>query len=120
MAVSGGRNVFYEGITLGFGGSFGRDTSERRVYSGRVWGWAKLSLVTIAIYGSVQSGLAPTMHGSPPRRTARGEETVNLELNSGSIPGNGLAAFNSRSLKIVVHGGAQDGVGKGSLGGSVL
>jgi glutamate synthase domain-containing protein 3 len=50
----------------------------------------------------------------------RGEETVRLLLNSGSIPGNGLGAFNSRSLKIVVQGGAQDGVGKGSLGGSVV
>jgi glutamate synthase (NADPH/NADH) large chain len=50
----------------------------------------------------------------------RGSETVNLHLNSGSIPGNGLAAFNNREVKIVVEGGAQDGVGKGSLGGQVV
>ena len=50
----------------------------------------------------------------------RGSETINLHLNSGSIPGNGLAAFNNREVKIVVEGGAQDGVGKGSLGGEVV
>jgi|GEM_PF-53111 len=48
------------------------------------------------------------------------DEKVTLMLNSGSIPGNGLAAFNSRAVKVVVQGGAQDGVGKSSLGGSIV
>jgi glutamate synthase (NADPH/NADH) large chain len=48
------------------------------------------------------------------------DEKVQLALNHGSIPGNGLAAFNSRALKVVVQGGAQDGVGKGALGGTIV
>ncbi|HEX2911907.1 MAG TPA: glutamate synthase-related protein [Chloroflexia bacterium] len=48
------------------------------------------------------------------------DKKVKLYLNSGSIPGNGLAAFNTRTLKIVVEGGAQDGVGKSSLGGQIV
>src|SRR5205823_2069159 len=61
------------------------------------------------------------LHGvAPAEGPVRGQENVNLHLNSGSIPGNGLAAFNNREVKIVVEGGAQDGVGKGSLGGQVI
>lgn len=43
-----------------------------------------------------------------------------LALNGGSIPGNGLAAFNSEGVDIRVEGGAQDGVGKAALGGRVV
>lgn len=42
-----------------------------------------------------------------------------LSLNGGSVPGNGLAAFNSDGVEIRVEGGAQDGVGKTSFGGRV-
>jgi glutamate synthase (NADPH/NADH) large chain len=43
-----------------------------------------------------------------------------VELNlTDSVPGNGLAAFNARGVDITVHGGAEDGVGKMSLGGKV-
>ncbi|MCD1258785.1 glutamate synthase [Paenibacillus athensensis] len=45
--------------------------------------------------------------------------TVSLELVDGSVPGNGLAAFNARGVDITVHGGAEDGVGKMALGGKV-
>ncbi|TBL69414.1 glutamate synthase [Paenibacillus thalictri] len=41
-----------------------------------------------------------------------------LTLND-SVPGNGLGAFNARGVNITVHGGAEDGVGKMSLGGKV-
>jgi glutamate synthase (NADPH/NADH) large chain len=44
---------------------------------------------------------------------------ASLVLADGSVPGNGLAAFNSRGVNITVHGGAEDGVGKMSLGGKV-
>ncbi|MGF9713296.1 glutamate synthase-related protein [Paenibacillus naphthalenovorans] len=44
---------------------------------------------------------------------------VNITMTDGSVPGNGLAAFNARGVEITVHGGAEDGVGKMSLGGKV-
>jgi glutamate synthase (NADPH/NADH) large chain len=45
--------------------------------------------------------------------------SVSLNLTDGSVPGNGLGAFNARGINITVHGGAEDGVGKMSLGGKV-
>ncbi len=61
------------------------------------------------------------LHGiAETEEPVRGAETIKLHLNSGSIPGNGLGAFNNRSVKVVVEGGAQDGVGKGSLGGQIV
>jgi glutamate synthase (NADPH/NADH) large chain len=47
-------------------------------------------------------------------------EKARLYFDSGSIPGNGLAAFNTDQLEVIVDGGAQDGVGKGSFGGKVV
>ncbi|MDX6608777.1 MAG: glutamate synthase large chain [Solirubrobacterales bacterium] len=44
---------------------------------------------------------------------------ASLEFNGGSVAGQGLGAFNSYGVAIRVEGGAQDGVGKGMLGGSV-
>ncbi|WP_246067636.1 glutamate synthase-related protein [Paenibacillus koleovorans] len=44
---------------------------------------------------------------------------INLQLTDGSVPGNGLGAFNARGVNITVQGGAEDGVGKMSLGGKV-
>lgn len=44
---------------------------------------------------------------------------ISLELVDGSIPGNGLAAFNARGVDITVHGGAEDGVAKMAFGGKV-
>ncbi|MFN7252883.1 MAG: glutamate synthase-related protein [Anaerobacillus sp.] len=43
---------------------------------------------------------------------------VTLNFKEGSIPGNGLGAYNSSGVAINVHGGAQDGVGKTAFGGS--
>jgi glutamate synthase (NADPH/NADH) large chain len=42
---------------------------------------------------------------------------VTLSFEKGSVPGNGLAAFNAEGIHIRVQGGAQDGVGKTSFGG---
>lgn len=44
---------------------------------------------------------------------------VNLQLVDGSVPGNGLGAFNARGVDITVHGGAEDGVGKMANGGKI-
>ncbi len=44
---------------------------------------------------------------------------ANITITDGSVPGNGLAAFNARGINITVHGGAEDGVAKMSLGGKV-
>jgi glutamate synthase (NADPH/NADH) large chain len=44
---------------------------------------------------------------------------VSLHLLDGSVPGIGLGAFNARGVNITVHGGAEDGVAKMSLGGKV-
>lgn len=43
---------------------------------------------------------------------------VTLNFKEGSIPGNGLGAYNSAGVAINVEGGAQDGIGKTSFGGS--
>ena len=44
---------------------------------------------------------------------------VSLDFVAGSVPGNGLAAYNVAGVNIRVQGGAQDGVGKTSYGGRV-
>ena len=44
---------------------------------------------------------------------------VHLTFDEGSVPGNGLAAFNAEGVHVVVKGGAQDGVGKTAFGGKV-
>ena len=45
---------------------------------------------------------------------------VQLSYKDGSIPGNGLGAYNSDGISIKVSGGAQDGIGKTSIGGNIL
>jgi glutamate synthase (NADPH/NADH) large chain len=44
---------------------------------------------------------------------------ASLEFNGGSVAGQGFGAFNSYGVSIRVEGGAQDGVGKAMLGGTV-
>ncbi|WP_428912651.1 glutamate synthase-related protein [Niallia sp. Krafla_26] len=46
--------------------------------------------------------------------------TVKLKYTNGSIPGNGLGAYNTTGIHIEVNGGAQDGVGKASFGGKMI
>jgi glutamate synthase (NADPH/NADH) large chain len=55
------------------------------------------------------------------RMVARWDGNISTDLvfHEGTIPGNGLAAFNVKGVSVKVEGGAQDGVGKGSLGGRV-
>jgi glutamate synthase (NADPH/NADH) large chain len=47
------------------------------------------------------------------------EVLASLEFNGGSVAGQGLGAFNSYGVSIRIEGGAQDGVGKTMLGGSI-
>ena len=42
-----------------------------------------------------------------------------LQFNGGSVAGQGFGAFNAWGVVVRVEGGAQDGVGKGMLGGTV-
>ncbi len=44
---------------------------------------------------------------------------ANLEFNGGSVAGQGFGAFNAYGVSIRVEGGAQDGVGKAMLGGTL-
>jgi glutamate synthase (NADPH/NADH) large chain len=44
---------------------------------------------------------------------------ASLEFNGGSVAGQGLGAFNAYGVSIRIEGGAQDGVGKAMLGGSI-
>ncbi|MGO4889839.1 glutamate synthase-related protein [Anaerobacillus sp. MEB173] len=45
---------------------------------------------------------------------------IKLSFREGSIPGNGLGAYNSSGIDIHVDGGAQDGIGKTSFGGKMM
>jgi glutamate synthase (NADPH) large chain len=46
--------------------------------------------------------------------------TTDLRFFSSSVPGNGLGAYNADPVRILVEGGAQDGVAKGISGGRVV
>jgi glutamate synthase (NADPH) large chain len=48
-----------------------------------------------------------------------GEVLAELSFNGGSVAGQGFGAFNAWGLVVRVEGGAQDGVGKTMLGGTV-
>lgn len=50
---------------------------------------------------------------------ASDETLVNVRFDQGSVAGGGLGAFNVYGVDIDVEGGAQDGVGKSMLGGSI-
>ena len=47
------------------------------------------------------------------------EVLADLQFNGGSVAGQGLGAFNAYGVSIRIEGGAQDGVGKAMLGGSI-
>lgn len=73
--------------------------------------------------GPVQSSdraLGTHLVGTLQRETGARPGRVKLHFDSGSIPGNGLGAFNNAPVEIHVEGGAQDGVGKSALGGRIL
>jgi glutamate synthase (NADPH/NADH) large chain len=47
-------------------------------------------------------------------------QDATLRFYGSSVPGNGLGAFNTEPMTILVEGGAQDGVAKGISGGRVV
>jgi glutamate synthase (NADPH/NADH) large chain len=51
---------------------------------------------------------------------SRSVPTTALRFFSSSVPGNGLGAYNADPVRIIVEGGAQDGVAKGISGGRVV
>jgi glutamate synthase (NADPH/NADH) large chain len=68
---------------------------------------------------SVDRAMGTHLAGAMVREfTAENRPRAMLHLGS-SVPGNGLCAFNVRGIDTVVQGGAQDGIAKGSLGGSL-
>jgi glutamate synthase (NADPH/NADH) large chain len=57
------------------------------------------------------------IYGSAPE--ASEDVLAELTFNGGSVAGQGFGAFNAYGVVVRVEGGAQDGVGKGMLGGTV-
>lgn len=118
VAAGSGRGVLYEGVRLNsVDRAVGTHLSGALLRDGYGAGPSFAQNYALSHSNGTVKQMVGVAAVEEPRPT---DEIVNLQLNSGSVPGNGLAAFNSRSLKVVVHGGAQDGVGKGSLGGSVV
>jgi glutamate synthase (NADPH) large chain len=77
-------------------------------------------------YGAVDSAhrvLVSSLSGARVRDHLDGSyielPEADLRFAEGSIPGNGLAAFNAEGIRVTVSGGAQDGVGKTAFGGQV-
>ncbi len=68
---------------------------------------------------SAERALGTHLVGQLTRSPKGKPRRVKLHFEAGSIPGNGLGAFNHAPVEIMVDGGAQDGVGKSSLGGSI-
>ena len=70
---------------------------------------------------SSERALGTHLVGTLTRRSGKhtGARRVKLHFGDGSIPGNGLGAFNADPVEILVDGGAQDGVGKSSFGGRI-
>lgn len=69
---------------------------------------------------STERALGTHLVGTLTRRIkGKKPDNVRLHFEAGSIPGNGLGAFNADPVEILVDGGAQDGVGKSSLGGRI-
>ncbi|MEJ2690517.1 MAG: glutamate synthase-related protein, partial [Deltaproteobacteria bacterium] len=66
---------------------------------------------------STDRALGTFLAGAIERRYG-GESPYLARLRFGSsVPGNGLCAFNTKNLDVVVEGGSQDGAAKGSFGG---
>ena len=73
--------------------------------------------------GSADRALGTHLAGELARRRLAGkkfEAEIELRFDAGSVAGNGLGAFNLDPIRIVVEGGAQDGVGKSAFGGEVF
>ncbi|KUP09630.1 glutamate synthase [Bacillus coahuilensis m2-6] len=78
---------------------------------------------TFSRINSTQRVLGSRVSGRLVKGRLGGTETtsksIHLMYGEGSVPGNGLGAYNSDGISILVHGGGQDGIGKTSFGGSI-
>lgn len=71
---------------------------------------------------AMDRALATHLAGALERRdfaNADKVETIHLNFSNSATPGNGLAAFLNESIDVLVEGGAQDGVAKCAMGGTV-
>jgi glutamate synthase (NADPH/NADH) large chain len=72
------------------------------------------------VIARAQIGL-PVPKGSVELRPPKLKELERVELHlNHTIAGNGLGAFNIPQVSLRIEGGAQDGVGKGACGGSII
>ncbi|HEX9079151.1 MAG TPA: glutamate synthase-related protein [Desulfuromonadaceae bacterium] len=69
---------------------------------------------------AIGTHLAGAMTRRPAGGWSASESEAILHFRRGSIPGNGLGAFNISPITIRVEGGAQDGVGKSARGGKIV
>ncbi|HDR4896959.1 glutamate synthase-related protein [Bacillus cereus] len=76
-------------------------------------------LVGVGVEQRVMGGLESCYRVRSKLYEATQLEPLTLKYTNGSIPGNGLGAYNSENLFIHVNGGAQDGIGKTSFGGGI-
>ncbi|NLE45800.1 MAG: hypothetical protein GX620_13845 [Chloroflexi bacterium] len=64
------------------------------------------------IGGQAETWHPPVVHNGDGCSSRPVLESATLRFYASSVPGNGLGAFNRDPIRIVVEGGAQDGVGK--------
>lgn len=72
--------------------------------------------------GSQESWRAPLnrKNGNGHNGNGKTVRDATLRFYASSVPGNGLGAYNTYPVNIIVEGGAQDGVAKGMQGGRVV
>jgi len=58
--------------------------------------------------------------GNGATKSTRNFKRALLNFSEGSVPGNGLGAFNADGVDIFVQGGVQDGAAKGASGGRIV
>ncbi|HDX9589923.1 TPA: glutamate synthase [Bacillus pseudomycoides] len=76
-------------------------------------------LISIGVDQRVMGGMESCYRTRSKLYENRVLEPITLKYTNGSVPGNGLGAYNSENLFIHVNGGAQDGIGKTAFGGGI-
>jgi glutamate synthase (NADPH/NADH) large chain len=66
---------------------------------------------------SVDRAVGTYLAGAIERQYGSGSPYLATLRLSSSVPGNGLCAFNTVNVEVIVEGGSQDGAAKGSFGG---
>lgn len=76
-------------------------------------------LISVGVDQRVMGGMESCYRTRSKLYENRVLEPITLKYTNGSVPGNGLGAYNSENLFIHVNGGAQDGIGKTAFGGGI-